>query len=754
MIMKVRKARQTLIHTGCLKGAVCNEPKDLTAEGTRQLNEILDLKRFLLDFSLIQEWGVRETVIWQDYMIYALLLGIADKVLPQIQHFERYMRYAGSYNAILYKAYREEQYRYQAFRNLGSGGHASFGGGGGFSGGGGAAPGKKIRKYKDIGGIFMKKLCKMWHSAGKCLLVFMVSLCVAVALQPATVQAADITKYDIWVGGEQVTSANAGSVTGVNITGAVSYNPGTNTLTLDNASITATTVSGAFYPNDTMGIYVKGSISNLTIELKGNNTITGTTAVESSYGIRADGNLTFNGNGSLYASAVDCNMSGNTWSVGIYAYDGITVSNGCTIEASCGTAAVVATPMYPCLFVNGTIVSAARDKAGNNVANPGMTYAELESYSYMKLEPGVQTPSANTDVYGISLSTDHALFGPTVGYSSLPAETVTVTNIGNAATGDLSVELVGSHADRFTLSTNSIASIAVGGSDSFSITPKDGSDVGEYGDVTVNIRNTTNNIFEHVSVCLAVWPPRPVVTGTLTDAVYVKGETAEPLVVSATVEGNGTLSYSWVIDRDGETFYRISGATEPSFVPPTDTVGTVTYYCIVTNTVNGFRIIEASEYATITVTEGGDNTLSGENVSNTPAVSDTASDNGSSTPAYVTYTVQRGDTLSAIAKRYGCSVSDIMVANKNLIKKPNLIYAGWQLNIPQNGTKGVSGSTSDAILPDDKKTTVYTVKQGDSLWLIARKHGCSMAEIVALNSGLIRNPKLIYAGWELKIPQN
>ena len=144
----VREAKQTLIRTGCFKGAVCNGPKDLTQEGKRQLDEILGLKRFLLDFSLIHERGVKETVIWQDYMIYALLLGIADKVapqikklypdaLPQIQHFERCVRYAGYYNGILYSAYRNDQYRYQASRSSGSGGHASFGGGGGFSGGGG-----------------------------------------------------------------------------------------------------------------------------------------------------------------------------------------------------------------------------------------------------------------------------------------------------------------------------------------------------------------------------------------------------------------------------------------------------------------------------------------------------------------------------------------------------------------------------------------------------------------------------------------
>lgn len=144
----VREAKHTLIHTGCFKGAVCSGPKDLTKEGKRELNEILGLKRFLLDFSLIHERKVKETVLWQAYMIYALMLGISDKVapqirelypeaLPQIQYFERCMMYVGYYDTILYKTYRDEQYRCQVSRSLGSGGYASFGGGGGFSGGGG-----------------------------------------------------------------------------------------------------------------------------------------------------------------------------------------------------------------------------------------------------------------------------------------------------------------------------------------------------------------------------------------------------------------------------------------------------------------------------------------------------------------------------------------------------------------------------------------------------------------------------------------
>ena len=51
--------------------------------------------------------------------------------------------------------------------------------------------------------------------------------------------------------------------------------------------------------------------------------------------------------------------------------------------------------------------------------------------------------------------------------------------------------------------------------------------------------------------------------------------------------------------------------------------------------------------------------------------------------SYVTYTVQRGSTLSMIARKYGCTVAEILAANSGLIKNPNRIYVGWQLKIPQ-----------------------------------------------------------------------
>ena len=141
-----RSGKQTLIRSSCLKGAVLDNDKDLTKKGQQELDEVYGLKHFLLDFSLIHERGVKEAVIWQDYMVYALMLGIADKLeaqiqelypdqLPQLNQYRRYVRYTGCYNGVMYSAYSREKLRRAPNRRSG-GGRVSFGGGGGFSGGG------------------------------------------------------------------------------------------------------------------------------------------------------------------------------------------------------------------------------------------------------------------------------------------------------------------------------------------------------------------------------------------------------------------------------------------------------------------------------------------------------------------------------------------------------------------------------------------------------------------------------------------
>lgn len=143
----IRDGKQKICAGGYVKNIECDNIDDLTEAGKEQLDEILGLKRYLLDFSLIQERSVKEAVIWQDYMVYAWMLGIADKVasqirelypeqVPQIERYEYYIGYTNRYNTLMYNAYYYERQRREEKRKAGSGGRSSRRGGGGFSGGG------------------------------------------------------------------------------------------------------------------------------------------------------------------------------------------------------------------------------------------------------------------------------------------------------------------------------------------------------------------------------------------------------------------------------------------------------------------------------------------------------------------------------------------------------------------------------------------------------------------------------------------
>ena len=100
--------------------------------------------------------------------------------------------------------------------------------------------------------------------------------------------------------------------------------------------------------------------------------------------------------------------------------------------------------------------------------------------------------------------------------------------------------------------------------------------------------------------------------------------------------------------------------------------------------------------------------------------------------AQETYTVQPGDTLTAVAARYGTTVEAVLAAN--MLTGTDLL-AGATLIIPEGNT--------------------YTVEPGDTLSAIAQETGVPVEELMALNSlsdtALVIGQKLVLGGAALAV---
>lgn len=112
------------------------------------------------------------------------------------------------------------------------------------------------------------------------------------------------------------------------------------------------------------------------------------------------------------------------------------------------------------------------------------------------------------------------------------------------------------------------------------------------------------------------------------------------------------------------------------------------------------------------------------------------------------HVVKSGETLSGIAGKYHCTVSQIMSWN-NLSK--STIYVGQKLKVVGTAaTASGSSTTSKPASSGSAKYTWYTIQSGDNLWDIAQRYDCTVSQIKALNS--ITNVNRLKAGQKIKIP--
>ncbi len=131
----------------------------LTQKGVNRKEELQGLKKYMEEFSMIDDKTVPELVLWEKYLVYATVFGIADKVLKQLKvvypqitegdlagYTYMYLMYSNNFNTSFLNTLNTSvttSYHSATNYSSGSGGGGGFSSGGGFGGGGGRN-GRKI----------------------------------------------------------------------------------------------------------------------------------------------------------------------------------------------------------------------------------------------------------------------------------------------------------------------------------------------------------------------------------------------------------------------------------------------------------------------------------------------------------------------------------------------------------------------------------------------------------------------------------
>lgn len=112
------------------------------------------------------------------------------------------------------------------------------------------------------------------------------------------------------------------------------------------------------------------------------------------------------------------------------------------------------------------------------------------------------------------------------------------------------------------------------------------------------------------------------------------------------------------------------------------------------------------------------------------------------------YTVAPGETLSAIATRFGITLSRLLAANPR-ISNPDLIFAGQVICLPLPADTVPPGTPPPP--PSTCSGQLYQVARGDTLSSISRRFRVTVNAILAANPQ-IANPNLLVVGQMICVP--
>lgn len=112
----------------------------------------------------------------------------------------------------------------------------------------------------------------------------------------------------------------------------------------------------------------------------------------------------------------------------------------------------------------------------------------------------------------------------------------------------------------------------------------------------------------------------------------------------------------------------------------------------------------------------------------------------------VAYVIEKGDSLSVIARRFDTTVARLVSLNQ--LASRNRIRIGQRLLLPQSGGDGQQLAFGSSSAANNDGT--YSVRRGDTVSVIAARFRTSEQELLSLNGIADRNR--IYPGQQLRLP--